>query len=210
MQTSSNIKDPLWSKGVLNAVHTLQAIVTANETCYTLENKFAEFFKNYLCNKEYQSLLADCQQMCHAQEQMHPSSRYTFLDILVSTLMHRSTCIQGSTHKDEHVQDSSSRLLSLCANAHLFKAMNSSLTSQEMQWALRNSPSLTNDERAIKAQLSCPRMAQRISQVTHASSMTNATALKQSNEDVPKGLTCVLPGMIKNSTSYKNTHDPLE
>jgi hypothetical protein len=164
------------------------------------------------------------------------SSAQTFLDILVSTLTCRSMRVEDSPHKpeDEHDQDRLSPSLSPHANARLSdpirpKAMNPSLTSQEAQRALRTKlllvngkkkpgirasstgiVSSTNDERAIKAQLDCPRMAQTNGQVPRASSTTDMAGLRQLDKDAPKALIHTCPGEIKKNASLYKACDLLE
>jgi hypothetical protein len=221
-QMSSNIKDPPRARKdtVLNVVEASirasQRRLQAFPTCRSLEDEFTDHYSSWLHDEEYYDLLNECRQALYTHQACSGLAR-TFLDILVSTLMHCSMRIEDSPHEpeDEHDKGRLSPSLSPLANARLSdpilpKATNLSLTSQEAQWALREDRPLLKDERAIKALLSYPRMAQEIGQAPLASSAMDVTASKQLDEDAPEGIKHALPGVIKKNASYHDARDPLE
>jgi hypothetical protein len=151
---SSNMKDPPWSRRVLNAAHAVQAVLQANNQrlqasieCRQFESQFAEFYSNWPRNEEYYTLLAECRQMRLALRQVSPDSTYSFLDILTTTLIQCTTRAEGLAYEDEHeFKSRSSPPLSSCAHAH--SSDSTRLEAIQMSHkGSRSAPSLTNDEK---------------------------------------------------------------
>ena len=139
--------------------HAVQAVLQANNEKlqasierWQFESQFAEFYSNWPRDEEYYALLAECRQMRLALRQANPSSTYTFLDILTTTLIRYTmrANIEESAYEDEHkFKNCSPHSLSLHANAR-----SSDLTQleavQTFPKGLKSAPSLTNDEKSCE------------------------------------------------------------
>jgi hypothetical protein len=123
---SSNTKDPPhlrrredFYKALDQIAADLRASRQQSQACHELEGQFVDHFRNWPCDEEYHSLLADCRQTLLAHR-ASPSSTHTFLDVLTSTLVRRAkpTRVGESTPEDEHKLNCSPSPLSPRAEAH--------------------------------------------------------------------------------------------
>ena len=73
----------------------------ASDAYWQLKWAFAEHYSQYLCNKEYFSLLANCHRT-HLILEMISDMPYTFLEVLTSTLMQHATSIKDTNHTGKH------------------------------------------------------------------------------------------------------------
>ncbi|KAF8690209.1 hypothetical protein AX14_003073 [Amanita brunnescens Koide BX004] len=150
------MKDPPWSRRVLNTAHAVQAALQANNEILQasiesrqFESQFAEFYSNWPCDEEYYTLLAECQQMQLALRQVSPGSTYTFLDILTTTLIQYTTRanIEELAYEDEH-KFKNCLPHSLCPHANVRLSKLTQLEAvQTSHKGSRSAPSLTNNEK---------------------------------------------------------------
>jgi hypothetical protein len=200
-QASSNIKDPPRSRRdqvldtILATLQASQQRLLTSLARRSLEDEFADHFKSWPRDEEYYTLLAKCRQTRLALGRANPSSTFTSMDALTSTLMQHSIHVEDSAHEDElESKKCSSPFLSSRTNACPFdlkrpKAAASAPTSGEVLRATL----LVDDVKTQEDQLRRKRVVHAINQESRDLSPTNTTGLKQSDEHSKERLTRVSP-----------------